>query len=39
MKVNQFAIDYPDVDQMDFNPVFAYADGVKIADAQIVFWD
>ena len=38
-KVSQFAIDYPDVDQMDLNPVFTYAKGVKIVDARIVLRD
>jgi hypothetical protein len=37
--VSQFAIDYPDVDQMDLNPVFIYAKGVKIVDACIVLRD
>lgn len=36
MKVSQFANDYPDVDQMDLNPVFAYAQGAKVVDARIV---
>ena len=36
LKVSQFAIDFPDVDQMDLNPVFVYAGGVKIVDARII---
>ncbi len=39
MKVSQFAIDYPDVDQMDLNPVFVYEKGVKIVDARIILRD
>ena len=39
LKVSQFAIDYPDVDQMDLNPVFVYEKGVKIVDARIILRD
>ncbi len=39
LKVSQFAIDYPDVDQMDLNPVFVYDKGVKIVDARIILRD
>ncbi len=34
--VIQFAIDFPEVDQKDLNPVFMYANGVKIVDAHIL---
>jgi len=39
LKVRQFAVEFPDVDQMDLNPVFTYANGVKIVDARIVLRD
>ncbi len=37
--VNQFAIDFPEVDQKDLNPVFVYEKGVKIVDARIILRD
>ncbi len=39
LKVSQFAMDFPDVDQMDLNPVFVYGQGVKIVDARIILRD
>ncbi|HMF32234.1 MAG TPA: acetate--CoA ligase family protein [Candidatus Lokiarchaeia archaeon] len=39
LKVSQFAIDYPDVDSMDLNPVFTYEQGAKIVDARIILRD
>lgn len=36
LKISQFAIDYPEVDQLDLNPVFAYPEGAKIVDARII---
>ncbi len=32
-------MDYPDVDQMDLNPVFVYGQGVKVVDARIILRD
>ncbi len=39
LKVSQFAIEFPDVDQMDLNPVFVYEKGVKVVDARIILRD
>jgi acetyltransferase len=39
LKVSQFAIDFPDVDSMDLNPVFTYPEGAKIVDARIILRD
>ncbi len=39
LKVSQFAIDYPAVDQMDLNPVFLHEKGGKIGDARIILRD
>lgn len=36
MAVSKFVLDYPEVDQMDLNPVFVYEDGVLAVDARII---
>ncbi|MHA1792223.1 MAG: acetate--CoA ligase family protein [Promethearchaeota archaeon] len=36
MKISDFVLEYPEVDQMDLNPVFAYASGLLVVDARIV---
>ena len=35
-KISGVSVDFPDIDQMDLNPVFIYKDGVKIVDARII---
>jgi hypothetical protein len=39
LKVSQFVIDFPDVNQMDRNPVFVYEKEVKIIDARFILRD
>jgi acyl-CoA synthetase (NDP forming) len=39
MKISDFAINYPEVDQFDLNPVFTYPEGAKIVDARIILRD
>nr|MDO8111377.1 acetate--CoA ligase family protein [Candidatus Sigynarchaeota archaeon] len=36
MAISKFVLDYPEVDQMDLNPVFTYEDGVLAVDARII---
>lgn len=36
MAISKFVLDYPEVDQMDLNPVFAYEDNVVAVDARII---
>jgi acyl-CoA synthetase (NDP forming) len=35
-KISEIAMDYPEIDQMDLNPVFIYDKGLKIVDARII---
>ncbi|MCP4760743.1 MAG: acetyl-CoA synthetase [archaeon] len=35
-KISEISMDYPEIDQMDLNPVFIYEDGIKIVDARII---
>lgn len=36
MTLSKFVLDYPEVDQMDLNPVFIYEDKIKAVDARII---
>ena len=36
MAISKFVLEYPEVDQMDLNPVFAYEDSVIAVDARII---
>lgn len=36
MAVSHLLSDFPDIDEMDLNPVFGSMDGVKVADARIM---
>ncbi|GAB4310255.1 MAG: acetate--CoA ligase family protein [Promethearchaeota archaeon] len=36
MDISELVVEHEEIDQMDLNPVFAYADGVKVVDARIV---
>lgn len=36
MKISQFVLDNPEIDQMDLNPVFTYENGALAVDARIV---
>ena len=36
LKVSKLAMDHPQVDQLDLNPVIVYDDGVAIVDARII---
>jgi acetyl-CoA synthetase (ADP-forming) len=36
MAVSKFVLDFPEVDQMDLNPVFAYENAVLAVDARII---
>ncbi len=36
MAVSKFVLEYPEIDQMDLNPVFAYPDGIVAVDARII---
>jgi acyl-CoA synthetase (NDP forming) len=36
MAISKFVLDFPEVDQMDLNPVFAYEDSVLAVDARII---
>ena len=36
MAISKFVLEYPEVDQMDLNPVFAYPDGILAVDARII---
>ena len=35
-KISEVAMDNPEIDQMDLNPVFIYEKGLKIVDARII---
>lgn len=34
--ISEVSMQYPEIDQMDLNPVFIYKNGVKIVDARII---
>jgi acyl-CoA synthetase (NDP forming) len=36
LAISKFVLDFPEVDQMDLNPVFAYEDNVVAVDARII---
>ncbi|HME52899.1 MAG TPA: acetate--CoA ligase family protein [Candidatus Lokiarchaeia archaeon] len=36
MAISKFVLDFPEVDQMDLNPIFAYEDNVVAVDARII---
>ena len=36
MKVSDFAEKYPEVDELDLNPIFAYSDGAVAVDARVI---
>ncbi len=36
LRVSAFAIDTPEVKEMDLNPIFAYPDGAIAVDARVI---
>jgi len=36
LKVSEFAEKYPEVDELDLNPIFAYSDGAVAVDARVI---
>ncbi|MHA1699757.1 MAG: acetate--CoA ligase family protein [Promethearchaeota archaeon] len=36
LKISDFVLKYPEVDQMDLNPIFAYENGILAVDARII---
>ncbi|MBS7287170.1 MAG: acetate--CoA ligase family protein [Candidatus Freyarchaeota archaeon] len=36
LRVSNLAIDHPEIDQLDLNPIFAYSRGAKAVDARII---
>ena len=36
LKVSDFAEKYPEVDELDLNPIFAYSDGAVAVDARVI---
>lgn len=36
MKVSNLCTDYPEIKEMDLNPIFVYEDGIKVVDARIL---
>jgi acyl-CoA synthetase (NDP forming) len=35
-RVSQMLVDNPEIQELDINPVFAFADGVKAADVRVM---
>ncbi|KAA0003735.1 MAG: acetyl-CoA synthetase [Thermoplasmata archaeon] len=36
LKLSNIGMDFPSINQMDLNPVFVYADGIKVVDAKMI---
>ncbi|TXT59033.1 MAG: Acetate--CoA ligase [ADP-forming] II subunit beta [Promethearchaeota archaeon] len=36
MKISEFVMEHPEINEMDLNPVFIYEDGIKCVDARII---
>ena len=36
LKTSDFIESHPEIDELDLNPVFAYADSVIVADARVI---
>ncbi len=36
LKVSEFVVDHPEVEELGLNPVFAYKDGAVAVDARVI---
>ena len=36
VKISDFIMQNPEIEELDLNPVFAYSDGIMIVDARII---